>query len=116
MAKPKHAGDDRGGQALLDTRTRTRLKRPSMYAVLLHNDDYTPRMFVVALLVQVFHKSEGEAHTVMMHAHKTGRAVAGVYTREIAETKASHVAQLSKQEGFPLLCTVEPDADDGSGP
>ena len=83
-------------------------KRPKLYRVLLHNDDFTPREFVVMILEQIFHKSESDAVAIMLHAHTTGFAVAGVFTREIAETKVDEVMKVSAEAQFPLLCTMEP--------
>ena len=90
--------------------TKTRPKtRPKLYKVLLHNDDYTPMEFVVLVLVQVFHKSESDAASIMLHAHTHGYAVAGVYTFEIAETKVNETTALASKAQFPLLCTLEPE-------
>jgi len=91
------------------TKTKPRLERPKLYKVLLHNDDYTPMEFVVLVLVNVFHKSESDARSIMLHAHTHGYAVAGVYTFEIAETKVAETLKLAEQAQFPLLCTMEPE-------
>jgi ATP-dependent Clp protease adaptor protein ClpS len=96
-----------GTQNAPDSATQTR--RPRLYRVLLHNDDFTPMEFVVAVLQIVFHRSEIEAHTIMLEAHRTGLAVAGVYTFEIAETKVEQVTRLAAESGFPLLSTMEPE-------
>ena len=105
-APPKRDGERQTGLEL-DERTRT--KKPPMYKVLLHNDDYTPMEFVVLVLVQVFHKSESDAASIMLHAHTHGYAVAGVYTFEIAETKVNETTALASKAQFPLLCTLEPE-------
>ncbi len=93
------------GQVL--TRKRAKIKDPSMWRVLLHNDDYTTQEFVVWLLKSVFRKSEPEATVIMLAVHKAGVGVAGSYTRDVAETRAERGRQLAEREGFPLLLTVE---------
>ncbi|RMG04758.1 MAG: ATP-dependent Clp protease adapter ClpS [Nitrospirae bacterium] len=84
-----------------------RTKEPSLYKVILLNDDYTTMDFVVHVLKTVFHKSEVEATRIMLHVHRNGEGVAGVYTRDIAETKAERVHQMARKESFPLRCRVE---------
>lgn len=84
-------------------------KKPSLYKVLLHNDDYTTMEFVVWLLMTVFHHDQQGAHQIMMHVHTKGVGVAGVYTREVAETKVNKTLQLAKTHEFPLECTMEPE-------
>jgi len=84
------------------------LKEPSMYRVVLHNDDYTTKEFVVEVLRAVFHKPAVEATKIMMDVHKKGRGVVGVYTWDIAQTKVAQVHQLAKEREFPLKCSVEP--------
>jgi ATP-dependent Clp protease adaptor protein ClpS len=93
------------GQVL--TRKRAKLREPGMWKVLLHNDDYTTQEFVVFLLKTVFRKSEPEATAIMLAVHRAGVGVAGVYTRDVAETRAERGRQLAEREGFPLLLTVE---------
>lgn len=83
------------------------IKAPSLYKVFLLNDDYTTMDFVVHILETVFHKPHVEATQIMLHVHKNGRGLAGVYTREIAETKISAVEELSRKNGFPLRCAME---------
>jgi ATP-dependent Clp protease adaptor protein ClpS len=90
-------------------KAKPKLEKPKLYKVLLHNDDYTPMEFVVLVLVQVFHKSESDARSVMLHAHTHGYAVAGVYTFEVAETKVAETMKLAEKAQFPLLCTMEPE-------
>jgi ATP-dependent Clp protease adaptor protein ClpS len=80
---------------------------PSLFKVLLHNDDKTTFDFVIAVLQQVFHKSQEQAHEITFVIHTTGRAVAGVYTREIAEEKALEAISLARLHKFPLLATCE---------
>jgi len=83
------------------------LDEPEQYKVLLHNDDYTTMDFVVEVLVKVFHKSIEESEQLMLKIHKSGKAVCGVYTYDIAQTKVYQVRQLAKQNGYPLLATFE---------
>lgn len=98
-----------------DTSTQQRTKakitteRPKLHKVILLNDDYTPREFVVKVLESVFHMGEPQAESVMMTAHQKGSAVIAVYTKEIAETKADEAIELSQQFGFPLMVTTEPE-------
>lgn len=87
---------------------RARTKKPPMYRVLLHNDDYTTKEFVVMVLQSVFRHSEGEAVRIMMHVHSNGVGVAGVFTHEVAETKIHKTLQLSRAYEYPLQCTMEP--------
>ena len=89
------------------TRIRSELKPPSMWRVILHNDDYTTQDFVVFILTSIFRKAEAEATRIMMDVHRQGRGVAGVYPHEIAETKAAQVHALAEQQEFPLKCTLE---------
>jgi len=90
-------------------RSKTKVKPPSMYKVLLHNDDYTTMEFVVMVLTEVFHHTREEALRIMLHVHHKGVGVAGVYSFEIAETKVSRVRELARQQEFPLRCTMEPE-------
>ena len=92
-------------QELVEERT----KEPPMYRVLLYNDDFTTKAFVVELLVGVFHKSLAEATALMYQIHSKGRGVAGVYPREVAETKISVSRELARENGFPLQLSIEPD-------
>lgn len=89
------------------TESEKKVKLPSMYRVLLHNDDYTTMEFVVQVLQSVFHKSPADATQIMLHIHRTGIGVAGVYTYEIAETKVAVVEALAREHEFPLKCTME---------
>ncbi len=86
------------------------LEEPKMFKVLLHNDDYTSMDFVVDILINIFHKSHLESEKIMLLIHEKGKALCGVYTFEIAHTKAQQVKQQAKQNEFPLLATVEEDA------
>jgi ATP-dependent Clp protease adaptor protein ClpS len=93
------------------TKTRTRIKtaRPPLYRVMLVNDDFTPRDFVVRVLKAEFHMSEDQAHRVMITAHTKGSCVVAVFTREIAEDKAKQATDMARAEGYPLLFTTEPE-------
>ena len=85
------------------------LQEPEMYRVLLHNDDYTSMDFVVDILMKVFYKNYQESEMIMIKIHEKGSAICGVYTFEIAQTKAEQVKRLAKQNEFPLLATIERD-------
>ena len=92
-----------------DTKTKERLERPRQYKVLLHNDDYTTMEFVVWLLEGVFQHTSAGATRVMLQIHKAGVGVAGVYSRDVAETRVAQVRELAETEGHPLQCTMEPE-------
>ena len=92
-----------------ETRTERQLKRPQLYKVLFHNDNYTTRDFVVAVLREVFHKSESEAVAIMLLVHNTGFGVAGVYTHDVARTKIEVVEALAREHEFPLRLTMAPE-------
>ncbi|MCX7807661.1 MAG: ATP-dependent Clp protease adaptor ClpS [Deltaproteobacteria bacterium] len=89
-------------------------QRPKMYRVLIHNDDYTTQTFVVQILVSVFHHTLIRAREIMLHVHHNGIGVAGIYTKEVAETKIHIVNKLAEKQGFPLLLTMEPDESNDS--
>jgi len=91
------------------TRSTTRTARPPLYKVLLLNDDFTPRDFVVRVLKAEFRMTEDEAYKVMVTAHVKGKCVVAVFTREIAETKAARATDMARAEGFPLLFETEPE-------
>lgn len=88
-------------------KTRQKTTRPSMFKVFLLNDDYTTMEFVVEVLQNVFGKSTVEATQVMLHVHRNGKGLAGVYARDIAETKIAQVHTLARDNGFPLKCDME---------
>jgi len=85
-----------------------RLKEPEMYKVVLHNDHYTTMEFVVEILMVGFHKGVPDATRIMLDVHKKGRGVVGVYTWDVASTRATRVHRIAKEREFPLRCTVEP--------
>ena len=86
-----------------------RTENPRLWRVLLHNDDFTTQDFVVWVLETVFHMPHAEAFAVMLHVHQAGVGVAGLFTRDVAETKVKATRQLAEQHEFPLLVTLEPD-------
>jgi ATP-dependent Clp protease adaptor protein ClpS len=85
------------------------LKRPSLYKVILLNDDYTPMEFVVTVLERFFRKNREEATRIMLHVHQKGVGVCGVFTREVAETKVRQVMSFAGENRHPLQCTMEPE-------
>ena len=91
------------------TKVRTKTARPPLYKVILLNDDYTPREFVVLVLKAVFRMNADRAYQVMMTAHRRGVCVIAVYTRDVAETKAKEGTELGKSKGYPLFFTTEPE-------
>ena len=97
--------NDLNGGILIETKLKT--KKPSMYNVLLLNDDYTPMEFVVLVLESVFNKKQEEATQIMLHVHKNGIGVCGIFTYEIAEVKCNTVMDLAKKHEHPLQCTME---------
>jgi len=101
-------GEDEGGTAVgVATRTRTRTKQPSLYKVLMLNDDYTPMEFVVLCLQRFFRMGLEDATRVMLHVHQKGVGVCGVFTYEVAETKVGQVTDFARQNQHPLQCTLE---------
>ncbi len=95
--------------AVPKTKTERKTKRPPLYKVLLHNDDYTTQEFVDWVLVTVFKHDAETAHRIMLHVHMRGVGVAGIYPFEIAETKANKTMELARESDYPLLVTVEPE-------
>ncbi len=95
------------GQTGVITRAQSKTKKPSLYKVLLLNDDYTPMEFVVHVLERFFGKGREEATVIMLHVHQKGVGVCGVYTYEIAETKVTQVMDFARQHSHPLQCTME---------
>jgi len=90
-------------------KARPKTERPRLHKVILLNDDYTPREFVVAVLKAIFRMSEDEAYPVMMTAHSKGACVVAVFTREVAESKATEATDAGRREGYPLMFTTEPE-------
>jgi ATP-dependent Clp protease adaptor protein ClpS len=99
--------DKEGGRTGALTLTRTRTKKPSMYKVLMLNDDYTPMEFVVDVLQHIFQKNREEATEIMLHVHQKGVGVCGVYTYEVAETKVTQTVDYARKNQHPLQCTLE---------
>ncbi len=109
MPTPKNQPE--GGTGLATkTRAKSRLQPPSMWKVILHNDDYTTQEFVVFVLRSVFHKPESEAMRLMLAVHRQGKGIAGLYIHDVAETKILQVSALAEQHEYPLLCTMEPES------
>jgi ATP-dependent Clp protease adaptor protein ClpS len=106
MKAPSRKDDSETG---VITKSRAKTQKPSMYKVLLLNDDYTPMEFVVHVLEAFFNKSGEDAHTIMLHVHQKGVGVCGVYTFEVAETKVTQVMDYARQNNHPLQCTLEKD-------
>lgn len=101
------AGPDRDSEEAVITKTKRKVERPKLYKVLLHNDDYTTREFVVWILRLVFQRSDSEAVQIMLHVHNNGIGVAGVYPFEVAEAKIQRATTLAEEYEFPLLTTME---------
>ena len=102
-ARPK---EERG--TLVKERQKT--KKPPMYKVLMFNDDYTTKEFVVMVLEGVFHRSQTEAARIMMHVHNNGVGVAGIYTHQVAETKVAKTMSLARRYEYPLQLSIEPES------
>jgi ATP-dependent Clp protease adaptor protein ClpS len=103
--KPGNGGNGTGTAVI--TRTQTRTKKPSMYRVLLLNDDYTPMEFVVVILRKYFNKANEDAQRIMLHVHQHGVGECGVYTYEVAETKVTQVMDYARKHQHPLQCIME---------
>ena len=91
------------------TKIKPKTERPRLHKVILLNDDYTPRQFVVTVLKSVFHMSEDQAHRVMITAHMRGACVVAVFTKDVAETKATQGTEVGRRAGYPLSFTTEPE-------
>ncbi len=110
LSKRRKDNDDDGGLSTITRpKAKSKTKKPKLYKVILHNDDYTTMEFVVHILQKIFHKNHAEATHVMLTVHQKGQAVVGVYTYDIAETKVQQVVEQARESGFPLLCTMEPE-------
>ncbi len=96
---------DGGGEVL--TETKTRLEKPKLFKVILHNDDFTTMEFVVFVLQYVFNREDIDAFTIMLKVHNEGAGVAGIYPYEVATMKADKATNLARAREYPLLCTVE---------
>ena len=108
LAVGNRAGERGGGQgAATVTETKPKLQRPSLYRVLILNDDYTPMEFVVHVLERFFRKSREEATHIMLHVHQKGVGICGVFTFDVAETKVMQVIDFARQNQHPLQCTME---------
>ena len=105
MSDIDKSGDD--GSTGIAIQTRTKTKKPSMYKVLMLNDDYTPMEFVVHVLERFFGKAREEATQIMLHVHRRGVGVCGVFTYEVAETKVTQVTDFARRHQHPLRCTLE---------
>ena len=100
----RHAPDS---ELITASKTREKTREPSMFRVLLLNDDYTTMDFVIQILMLIFHKSMEEATRIMLNVHRKGVGICGVYTYEVAETKVDMVHALARENEFPLQCTME---------
>jgi ATP-dependent Clp protease adaptor protein ClpS len=108
MSDDKRRGDEGGGANTgVIARTRLKTKKPSLYKVLLLNDDYTPMEFVVHVLERFFNKGREDATRIMLHVHQHGVGLCGLYTYEVAETKVAQVMDFARQHQHPLQCTME---------
>jgi ATP-dependent Clp protease adaptor protein ClpS len=105
VGTPPGGGDGIGVDIVTQTRIKT--KKPSLYRVLLLNDDYTPMEFVVYILERYFNRSREQATRIMLHVHQKGVGLCGVYTYEVAETKVAQVLDLAKRHEHPLQCVME---------
>ena len=100
-------GNGTGPGAGVASKTRPKTKKPSLYKVLLLNDDYTPMEFVVHILERIFGKNRDEAVQIMLHVHRHGVGICGVFTFEVAETKVAQVIEVARRHEHPLQCTME---------
>jgi ATP-dependent Clp protease adaptor protein ClpS len=101
------ARDEHQSDGAIKERVREKTKEPSLFAVVLLNDDYTPMPFVVEVLEEIFQKSPAEAYRIMMHVHVNGRGIGGIYPWEVAETKVGAVLARGREAGHPLQATIE---------
>jgi ATP-dependent Clp protease adaptor protein ClpS len=98
-----------GGEEDVEVEERQRTQTPKRYKVIFHNDDYTTMEYVIEVLRRFFHKTETEALHIMLTVHRKGKAIAGIYPRDIAETKVAEVMHDARDRGHPLLLTTEPE-------
>jgi len=101
--------EDSGEDSGVATVTKPKVKKPRLYKVLIHNDDYTTMEFVVYVLQKHFGKTLADAQGIMLKVHNEGVGVCGVYTHEVAESKVAKVTQEAKENGHPLKCSIEPE-------
>ena len=106
MSDIEKRGDDENSTGVV-VKTKPKTRKPSLYKVLMLNDDYTPMEFVVHILERFFSKNRLEAERIMMHVHQRGVGLCGVYTYEVAETKVTQVMDFARQHQHPLQCTLE---------
>jgi ATP-dependent Clp protease adaptor protein ClpS len=104
---------EQGNAVVEKTESKTKLERPPLYKVFLHNDNFTSMQFVVFILQTVFNHGESEAVRIMLNVHREGIGLAGVYTYEVAEMKVDRVMSIAQANEFPLLCTMEEDGSSG---
>ena len=107
--KREQGGQDGGAGTALVTQVKPKVQKPSLYRVLILNDDFTPMEFVVFVLERFFSKSREDATRIMLHVHQNGVGVCGVYTYEVAETKVAQVVDAARRHQHPLQCTMEKD-------
>ena len=107
MTSGDEEGNNTGRSTVVITKTKTKTKKPSLYRVLLLNDDYTPMEFVVHVLERFFHKDREAATKIMWHVHNHGVGECGIYTFEVAETKVAQVMDFARQHQHPLQCVME---------
>ncbi|MBP7778204.1 MAG: ATP-dependent Clp protease adaptor ClpS [Acidobacteria bacterium] len=113
MPPSSPAAADPSSGVLIEPRPELERTPPRSWRVLLHNDDYTTQEFVVWVLETVFAKTATEAMTIMLHVHHAGVGVAGIYTKEIAETKVAATERLAEQHEYPLRVSMEPEPEEG---
>ncbi len=101
--------EDSDGESGVATVIKDEVKKPKLYKVLLHNDDYSTMEFVIYVLQKHFGKTEADAHAIMLKVHNEGVGICGVYTYEVAETKVAKVSQEAQANGHPLKCSAEPE-------
>ncbi|HUC62053.1 MAG TPA: ATP-dependent Clp protease adapter ClpS [Alphaproteobacteria bacterium] len=107
MSTIRRADQDNGTGTGVAIKTRPKTKKPALYKVLMLNDDYTPMEFVVHVLERFFSKTQQEATQIMLHVHRRGVGVCGVYTFEVAETKVNQTIDYARRHQHPLQCTLE---------
>ena len=107
MSKQNGDNNGQGPSTGFVTKTRPKTKRPSLYKVLMLNDDYTPMEFVVHVLERHFNKARADAERIMLQVHRQGVGICGVFTYEVAETKVAHVIEFARRHQHPLQCTLE---------